>query len=353
MLRTADSALRALDTILPLDTDAASLARHHLAALTKPPGSLGRLEAIAEHLAAIQGRPPSVTNKALVIFAADHGVAARGVSAYPAEVTAQMVLNFIRGGAAANVLARQAAASVTVVDVGVDHDFGDVPELVARKIRRATRDLCTEDAMTEKECLRAMGAGLEQAFAHVARGADCLIAGDMGIANTTASTAIFCALYGLAPADVAGRGTGIDDRAWLRKSEAVDLALARHGTRNEPLHILASLGGYEIAAITGFAIGAAASRVPMIVDGFIATAGAAIAIALDARVRDFLFFGHRSGERAHALVLQRIGAQPLLDLDMRLGEGTGALLASYLLEAACRIHAEMATFAGAGVSEQV
>jgi len=344
---------RALDGIPSLDGKAEVSARRHLDSLTKPPGSLGRLEELAAQLAAIQGRAPSVATKALVIFAGDHGVAARGVSAYPAAVTPQMVLNFLRGGAAANVLARQAAASVTVVDVGVDHDFGDVPGLLARKIRRGTRDLCVEDALTADECLRALDVGLELARELAAGGADCLVAGEMGIANTTAATAIFCALYGLVPLDVVGRGTGVDDPGLLRKCEAIELALSRHGAhRREPLEILSSLGGCEIAAIAGFAIGAAASGVAMIVDGFIATAGAAIAIALDPRVRGFLFFGHRSDERAHGVVLERLGARPLLDLGMRLGEGTGALLAAHLLDAACRIYGEMATFADAGIPER-
>lgn len=358
-LAMADSVLRrALEEIRPVDRDAAAAARRHIDSLTKPLGSLGRLEEVAERLAAIQGGPPSAASKALVIFAGDHGVAARGVSAYPAAVTPQMVLNFVRGGAAANALARQAAATVTVVDVGVDYDFGEVAGLESRKVRRGTRDLCAEDALTGEECLRAMEIGIEFARLHAARGVDCLIAGEMGIANTTAATAIFCALYGIAPADIVGRGTGIDDPGLLRKCEAIELALERHGARggagkSDPLEILTSLGGYEIAAIAGFTIGAAASRVALVVDGFIATAGAAIAIALDARVRDFLFFGHRSSERAHGAVLQRLDARPLLDLDMRLGEGTGALLASHLLEAACRIYAEMATFTGAGVSERL
>jgi nicotinate-nucleotide--dimethylbenzimidazole phosphoribosyltransferase len=340
----------ALDDLRPLDTQAAEAARRHIDSLTKPLGSLGRLEELGVQLAAIQGCAPRVDNKALVIFAGDHGVAARGVSAYPAAVTPQMVLNFLGGGAAANVLARQAGASVTVVDIGVDHDFGDVPGLVSRKIRRGTRDLCTEDALTADECLRAIDAGIDLAREHAGRGAECLMAGEMGIANTTAATAIFCALYGLEPAEIVGRGTGIDDPGLLRKCEAIELALARHGNRREPLEILASLGGCEIAAIAGFAIGAAASRVVMLVDGYIATAGAAIAVALDPRVRDFLIFGHRSSERAHGVVLEHLGARPLLDIGMRLGEGTGALLASHLLDAACRIYAEMATFSSAGVS---
>src|ERR1051325_93001 len=349
---TRPSLRAALDAIVPLDAEAAETARRHVDSLTKPLGSLGRLEELGVHLAAIQGRAPRVDQKALAIFAGDHGVTARGVSAYPAAVTLQMVLNFLRGGAAANVLARQAGASVTVVDVGVDHDFGDAPGLVSRKIRRGTRDLCAEDALTADECLRAIDAGLEITREHAGRGVDCLIAGEMGIGNTTAATAIFCALYGLQPADIVGRGTGVDDAGLQRKREATERALARHGPRREPLEILASLGGCEIAAITGFAIGAAASRVVMLVDGYIATAGAAIAVALDPRIRDFLIFAHRSDERAHGMVLERLGARPLLDIGMRLGEGTGALLASHLLDAACRIYAEVATFSSAGVSER-
>lgn len=352
MIITADSALdRALRAIGPLDKEAESAARAHLDSLTKPRGSLGRLEELAARLAAIQGSAPDVVAKALVIFAADHGVAARGVSAYPAAVTPQMVLNFLRGGAAANVLARQAGASVTVVDVGVDYDFDVGAPLVSRKVRRGTRDLCQTDAMTAAECLQAVDVGIELAGEHAARGTRCLVAGDMGIANTTAATAVFCKLFDLVPSDVVGRGTGVDDTGLLRKCEAIEIALARHGARNEPLEILASLGGYEIAAIAGFAIGAAAHRVALVVDGFIATAGAAVAMAIERRVRDFLFFGHRSNERSHGIVLERMGARTLLDLDMRLGEGTGALLASHLLDAACRIYNEMSTFASAGVSE--
>jgi nicotinate-nucleotide--dimethylbenzimidazole phosphoribosyltransferase len=343
---------KALDAIPPLDAEAADAARRHIDSLTKPLGSLGRLEELGVQLAAIQGRAPRVDRKALVIFAGDHGVTARGVSAYPAAVTPRMVLNFLRGGAAANVLARQAGASVTVVDAGVAHDFGDEPGLVSRKICRGTRDLCAEDALTAEECERAIDLGLELATERAGNGADCLMAGEMGIGNTTAATAVFCALYGFSPADIVGRGTGVDDPGLLRKYEAIAIAIERHGARSAPLEILASLGGAEIAAIAGFAIGAAANRTVMIVDGYIATAGVAVAVALDARVRDFLIFGHRSNERAHGMVLERLGARPLLDLAMRLGEGTGALLASHLLDAACRIYAEMATFASAGVSER-
>jgi nicotinate-nucleotide--dimethylbenzimidazole phosphoribosyltransferase len=342
---------RALDEIRPVDHEAAAAARKHMDLLTKPRGSLGRLEELAEQLAAIQGHAPSVSKKSLLLFAGDHGVAQRGVSAYPAAVTAQMVLNFIRGGAAANVLARQAGATVTVVDAGVDHDFGEIAGLVSSKIRRGTRDLCVEDAMTVEECLHAVDAGIDIAREQGARGVECLIAGEMGIANTTAATAIFCALFDLMPSDAIGRGTGVDDPGLLRKRNAIEMALARAAySKAEPLRILASLGGYEIAAICGLVIGAAVTRTPLIVDGFVATAGAAVAIALETRVRDFLFFGHRSNERGHGRVLWKLGVDPLLDLGMRLGEGTGALLASHLLEAACRLYAEMATFSSAGVA---
>ncbi len=340
--------MTATTTVAPADAAMLAVARAHLDTLTKPLGALGTLETIAARLAAIRGAAPTVARKSLVIFAADHGVAQRGVSAYPSAVTAQMVKNFVQGGAAANVLARQLGASVTVVDAGVDFAFDEEPPL-ARKVRRGTRDLCVEAAMTAAECDAALGLGMQ-----LARDcqADLLIAGEMGIGNTTAATAIFCALFDLDPSTVAGRGTGVDDAGLHRKVEAIEIALARHGERREPLEILASLGGYEIAAIAGFAIGAAIRRLPLVVDGFIATAGAAIALAIEPNVRDYLFFGHSSNERAHAAVLQRLGAEPLLDLGLRLGEGTGALLASHLLEAACRIYNEMATFASAGVSER-
>lgn len=342
---------KALDAIRPLDGTARARAERHLDSLTKPPLSLGRLETIAVRMVAMQGGDsPHVDRKALLIFAADHGVVAQGISAYRAEVTRQMVLNFARGGAAANVLARLEDASVTVVDVGVDGDLTSEGGIVHAKVRQGTRDLCHEDAMTRDECLGAVGIGLEQASEQVARGADCLIAGEMGIGNTTAATAVFCRLFGLEPVDVAGRGTGIDDATLKRKVEAIERALARHAGRRDPLEVLASLGGLEIAAITGVAIAAATRRVPLVVDGFIATAGAAVAIALHPGVRDFLFFGHRSGEQAHAAILRRMEVEPLLDLGLRLGEGTGALLAAHVLEAACRIYREMATFASAGVS---
>ncbi len=344
MTTTVSSTIPSL--IPPLDTAAGQTARAHLDTLTKPLGALGELENLAARLAAIRGAAPSVGKKSLFIFAADHGVTCRGISAYPSAVTPQMVLNFVRGGAAANVLARQLGASVTVVDMGVNFEFDSEPPLM-RKVRRGTRDFCVEDAMTAAECEQAIAAGRDLALGS---DADLLLAGEMGIGNTTAAAALFCALFDLQPADIAGRGTGIDDAALHRKVEAIELGLARHGTRRDPLEILASLGGYEIAAIAGFALGAASRRIPMVVDGFIATAGVAIAMALHPDARPFFFFGHRSNERAHAVVLQRLGVSPLLDLGLRLGEGTGALLASHILEAACRIYHEMATFGSAGVS---
>ena len=337
-----------LRSIRPLEPGCDRTARAHLDRLTKPVGALGELETLAARLAAIRGGAPSVARKSLFIFAGDHGVASRGVSAYPAEVTRQMVMNFVRGGAAANVLARQLGASVTVVDVGVATDFDGQPPL-ARKVRRGTRDLCVEDAMTRAECEQAMTVGLELAGS---ADADLLVAGEMGIGNTTAAAAMCCALLSIDPADAAGRGTGVDDAGLHRKVEAIRLALARHDSRSDPFDILASLGGFEIAAITGFAIGAASRGLPLVVDGFIATAAVAIAMTTHPRVRDYLFFGHRSNEKAHTTVLEKLGVHPLLDLALRLGEGTGALLACHLLEAACRIYNEMATFDSAGVSER-
>jgi nicotinate-nucleotide--dimethylbenzimidazole phosphoribosyltransferase len=340
----------ALDAIRPADATAMAAAHAHLDVLTKPVGSLGRLEELAARLVGIQGAPPHVARKALLIFVADHGVASRGVSAFPAEVTRQMACNFVRGGAAASVLARQAGASLTVIDVGIDGELGSEAGILHAKVRRATRDICVSDALTEQECLQAIVVGLELALARASAGVDCLLVGDMGIGNTTPATAIFCALHGLSPAEVTGRGTGIDDAALARKVDAVERALARHGPRHAPLEILASLGGLEIAAITGVAIAAAASRVPLVIDGFITTAAAAIAMQLHPHVGDFLFFGHRSNERSHAGMLERLEVKPLLDLGMRLGEGTGALLAAHLLDAACRLYREMSTFASGGVS---
>ncbi len=338
--------------ITPVPTDTLSKAEAHLDRLTKPLGSLGRLEKIAARLVGIQGEPPHVGRRRAVVFAADHGVTTQGVSAYPREVTKQMVLNFLAGGAAINVLGRQAGAEVRVVDVGVDADFA-AAGLLSAKVARGTRDFTREPAMTTDEARRAMTVGIEQAREAAADSIDCLVTGDMGIGNSTAAAAIYCALLPANPSEMVGRGTGVDDAGLARKRWAIEVGLARHRlSAADPVAALAAVGGFEIAAIAGLCLGGVAARIPVVVDGFIAGAGALAAIRMKPIVQHYLFFGHCSQEGGHRRFLEAIDERPLLDLDMRLGEGTGAMLASYLLEAACRIYTEMATFESAGVSQK-
>lgn len=335
---------------LALDAQAAARARH--ATLTKPPGSLGRLEALALQLAAITGQPlPSVARKAVIIMAADHGVTAEGVSAYPADVTPQMVLNFVRGGAAINVLARQAGARVVVVDVGVAADLPARPGLLSRKVAPGTRNLARGPAMTRGEAEAAIQVGLDTVAIEITLGLDLVATGDMGIGNTTASTAIVAALTGLPVAQLTGRGTGVDDAGLARKIAVIEQALATNRPDpHDPLDVLAKVGGLEIAGLVGVILGAAAQRVPVVLDGFISGAAALVAAGLAPDVVPFLIAAHQSVEIGHLVVLERLGLDPLLRLDMRLGEGTGAALAFHLVEAAARLLGEMSTFAEAGVS---
>ncbi|HEV3344161.1 MAG TPA: nicotinate-nucleotide--dimethylbenzimidazole phosphoribosyltransferase [Pirellulales bacterium] len=347
--RSAGSLHPSVPAIPPLDTNAMSAARRRLGALTKPPGSLGRLEELAIQLAGITGRvPPVAGEKTIFLFAADHGVTAEGVSAYPASVTGQMVGNFLRGGAAINVLAKQCGASLVVVDVGVAAEIPANKQLVASKIAWGTRNFVHEPAMTPQQAWQAIDIG-RAAFR------PCHLAGmgEMGIGNSTSAAAIVAAATGRPPAEVVGRGTGIDDATLARKTAAVEKALALH--RPDPgdgLSLLASVGGFEIGALAGAMLAAAAARVPIVLDGFISTAAALIAVRLSPAVRGYLIAAHRSAEKGHALALARLGLSPLLDLEMRLGEGTGAALAFPILEAACRMMSEMATFAEAGVTER-
>lgn len=329
---------------------AAAAARHDQ--LTKPPGSLGRLERLAIQVAGISGRPlPSVERKAIVVMAGDHGVAARGVSAYPSEVTRQMVLNFLRGGAAINVLARAAGARVVVVDMGVAGDLPPQPELLDRKIVRGTRDLTREAAMSEAETLRAIEAGIAVLEEQAALGLDLVAPGEMGIGNTTAASALVAALTRTPAAQVTGRGTGLDDAAHARKVALIEEALALHRPDpDDPLAALAALGGAEIAGLTGLILAAAARRIPVVIDGFISGAAALVAAELAPAVRDHLIAAHRSVEPGHRALLDHLGLEPLLDLDLRLGEGSGAALAMHLIDDACRLLREMATFGEAGVS---
>lgn len=343
-----DEAASAVD---PVDERAAAAARERHDLLTKPPGSLGELEAVGARLAAVAGAcPPPVPEPAAVaVFAGDHGVLAQGVSPWPQEVTAQMVANFCAGGAAVNVLARHVGASVTVVDVGVATELDDAPGLRLRKVRAGTADLSHGPAMSADEAARALDVGAEVAAELVAEGARCLLTGDMGIGNTTASAAMIAALTGRPAAEVTGRGTGIDDARLERKREVVAAAAA--GVTGRPAReVLAGVGGLEIAALVGFIVGGAASRVPVLLDGVIACAAAVAAVGMVPATGGYLFAGHRSTEPGAAAALEHLGLFPLVDLELRLGEGSGACLALPLLQAAAKVLAEMATFSSAGVS---
>jgi len=344
-----------IDAVEPADAEAVSAALQRQNQLTKPRGALGALEDVSVRLAGIAGEcpPPMPEPAAVAVFAADHGVHAQGVTPWPQEVTAQMVANFLDGGAAVNVLARQAGAEVMVVDVGVASDLPTAPGLLSRKVRSGTRDLAVEPAMTRDEARQAVEVGVDVARDLVAGGHRCLLVGDMGIANTTASAALVAAFTGVAAADVTGRGTGVDDDVVRRKVEVVTRALAsRPPDPQDPLGTLASLGGLEHAAIAGFVLGAAACRVPVVLDGVIAGAATLVAAALAPAVVDYCVAGHRSVEPGHGVALASLGLRPLVDLDLRLGEGSGAVLALPLVQAAARILREMATFDSAGVTDK-
>jgi nicotinate-nucleotide--dimethylbenzimidazole phosphoribosyltransferase len=340
--------------IQPLDEAAMRAARARQDTLTKPPGSLGRLEELSVQLAGIKADPfPSVKRKAIIVMAADHGVALEGVSAYPSDVTAQMVLNFLRGGAAINVLARQTEARVTVVDIGVAAEFEPIPGLIRRKIIRGTRNLAQGPAMTRAEAEQALQVGMDVFNDEAAHGLDIVATGDMGIGNTTPSSAIVAAMTGLPVAQVVGRGTGIDDQGLERKIRVIEQALTvNQPDANNAMDVLHKVGGLEIAGLAGVMIAAASQRVPVVVDGFISTAAAMIAVALAPRVRDYLISAHQSVEIGHQAMLLHLNLNPLLDLNLRLGEGTGAVLAFHLIEASARILCEMATFDEAGVSDK-
>jgi nicotinate-nucleotide--dimethylbenzimidazole phosphoribosyltransferase len=340
--------------IRPLDPAWLARARERLDSLTKPPGSLGRLEELAARYVAIREETfPPLERKRVVVFAGDHGVVAEGVSAYPPEVTFQMVFNFLRGGAGINVLARHAGAEVEVVDIGVNYDFGEAPGLIGRKVAPGTHNLAREPAMSREEALEAVLVGVERGQAAVATGVDALAAGDMGIGNTTPAAALAAVFTGRPASAVTGRGTGIGEDTFRHKVGVINRALSLHRPDPaDPLGTLAAVGGLEIAGICGLVLGAAAARRPLVLDGFIVTAGALVAARLAPAVTDYLIAGHRSVEPGHQLMLDNLGLRPLLNLDLRLGEGTGAVLGLALLEASFKIYQEMATFAEAGVAEK-
>src|SRR5580700_1797814 len=339
--------------IRPPDGAAAGAARERQAQLTKPPGSLGFLEDLSVRLAGIAGEcpPPMPEPAAVAVFAGDHGVHAQGVTPWPQEVTAQMVANFLASTAVVNVIAAQAGAEVCVVDVGVAADLPAAPGLLPRKIRPGTADMTAGPAMTRDEALRAVEVGIETARDLVAAGNSCLLTGDMGIANTTASAALIAVFTGAEPEEVTGRGTGIDDPTWQRKVAVIRRALARHRPDPaDPLGVLASVGGLEHAALAGFILGGAALRVPVVLDGVIACAAALAARALAPDVVAALLAGHLSTEPGAGRALDALGLRPLLDLGLRLGEGSGAALALPVVAAAARVLRDVATFDSAGVS---
>jgi nicotinate-nucleotide--dimethylbenzimidazole phosphoribosyltransferase len=353
------------------DEAAAAAAAARQDRLTKPRGSLGRMEDLGARLAAIAGAcpPPVPEPVAVAVFAGDHGVLVEGVSPWPAEVTAQMVANFCAGGAAINVLARHLGASVTVVDVGVATDLTELsaglagsapsaggrggPRLLLAKVRPGTANLAQGPAMSREEAASALDVGARVAAELVAGGARCLVTGDMGIGNTTPSAALIAALTGAPARLVTGLGTGISEEVLEAKVEVVERALARSGAGpGDPLGALAEVGGLEIGALAGYVVGAAGARVPVVIDGVIACAAALVAAALVPACAGYCVAGHRSAEPGAAVALDHLGLVPLLDLDLRLGEGTGACLAVPIVQAAARILGEMATFDSAGVTRQ-
>ena len=343
-------------TTPPLSPDANARQRglQRQGQLTKPPGSLGQLEALAVALSAMQGTDrPAMDRISITVFAADHGVCEEGISAFPQAVTAQMITNFSNGGAAISVMARQLGAQLEVVNLGTVTPLAGSPNGVLNQpITPGTANLMRQPAMTRAQVIAALAAGDAAAERARANGAQLFIGGDMGIGNTTSAAALACALLDAAPADVTGPGTGLDSRGLSHKAAVIGRALQRHGPDRDPLAILQSLGGLEIAGLTGAIMGAAQRGIPVLVDGFIVSTAALIAVRQQPRVRQWLLFGHRSAEPGHRHVLEALEASPLLDLGMRLGEGSGAAVAVPLLRAACALHNNMATFDDAGVSNR-
>jgi nicotinate-nucleotide--dimethylbenzimidazole phosphoribosyltransferase len=338
-----------LNRICDVDMEVAARTQRRLDRLTKPQGSLGRLEQLAVQYCAITSEgKPAVPRGRVYTFAADHGVVDEGVSAYPRDVTAQMVLNFLRGGAGVNVLARHAGVEVRVVDIGVAHDFGSVAGLINRKLLMGTRNMVQGEAMDRRIVEEALEIGIALASEAVKEDVTLIGTGEMGIGNTTASAAITAVITGASVEQVTGLGTGIDELGRTRKISVIERALARHEPNpDDPIDVLAKIGG-----MAGLMLGAAAARIPVVLDGFIAGAAALIAGGLQPRSVQYMIASHRSVERGHRLVLETLGLEPLFDLDLRLGEGTGACLGMSLVQAAVKVLTEMATFSEAGVSER-
>jgi nicotinate-nucleotide--dimethylbenzimidazole phosphoribosyltransferase len=341
-----------LSAIHPSDRSLLSAIQAHLDDLTKPQGSLGRLESLAlQYCLATHTLRPLPGKMRIYCFAGDHGVASEGVSAFPKEVTPQMVGNMLAGGAAINVFARHVGAELRVVDMGVDADLRDAPGLIHRKVARGTANIAVGPAMQREQAVLALEAGITLATEAAHDKVILLGTGEMGIANTTPATALFAAYLGCPPAEITGRGTGVDDTRLQHKVQVIERALAVNRARlGDPLEILSALGGFEIAGIAGLVLGGAAARVPVVVDGFISTAGALAALRIQPAAADYVFFSHLSEERGHRIVMEKLAIKPILELNMRLGEGTGAALAMSILMAAIKMYNEMATFSGAKVS---
>ncbi|CAI8006517.1 Nicotinate-nucleotide--dimethylbenzimidazole phosphoribosyltransferase [Geodia barretti] len=343
-----------VESISPLDEEAMAAARARQDTLTKPPGSLGRLEDLSIMLAGMFGDPiPRINRKSVILAAGDHGVVAEGVSAYPQEVTPQMVFNFLRGGAGINVLARQAGAEIVILDAGVAADLEPHPLLRSVKVAYGTANMAVGPAMTREQAIRCLEIGIEAAREQIGEGADLIACGDMGIGNTTASSAITSVATGADPSITTGRGTGLDDPGLAHKVEVIRRAIeVNKPDPRDGLDVLTKVGGLEIGVLAGAMLGTAASHRPVVVDGFISGAAALIAWLISPTARDYFIAAHQSVEPGHRVGLDAMGLTPLLDMGMRLGEGTGAALAMHLIEAAALCLAEMATFAEAGVSER-
>jgi nicotinate-nucleotide--dimethylbenzimidazole phosphoribosyltransferase len=346
---------QARSKIVKVNGALAEEAQKRLDNLTKPLGSLGRLEEFARRIVAMTGdKMPVLDKKVVFTFAGDHGIADEGVSAYPKEVTPQMVLNFLRGGAGINVLARHAGADVVVIDIGVAYDFNGAPGLVSRKVMRGTANMRKGPAMTRAQAEQCLQVGIDLARDYAKKGYRLFGTGDMGIGNTTPSSAIASVLTGTPVADVTGRGTGITDRSLALKIGVIEECIAKNRPDpKDPIDVLAKIGGTEIGGIAGLILGAAAERIPVVVDGFISTAGAMIAYAIEPKTADYMFAGHSSVEKGQKAMLSKMGLLPILDLNLRLGEGTGAALAMLMIEAGTKIYREMATFGEAGVSDDI
>ncbi|MFQ5891697.1 MAG: nicotinate-nucleotide--dimethylbenzimidazole phosphoribosyltransferase, partial [Candidatus Methanofastidiosia archaeon] len=345
---------RIIKDIQPLDEEMMRKAQMHLDNLTKPQGSLGRLEELSKKVAGIKrDLKPKIKRKLIFTFASDHGIASRGVSAFPQEVTTQMVHNFLTGGAGINVLARHVGAKVRVVDVGVASELEN-EKLINKKISYGTKDFSFGLAMSREDAISSINIGIEVLERELEKGIDVVGAGDMGIGNTTPSSAILSVLSGKPAREICGRGTGIDDYVFERKISLIKKGIKINSPNpKDPIDVLSKVGGFEIGAITGLTLASAYHKIPVVLDGFISTAGALIAYKLSPQARDYMIASHLSSERGHALMLKIMNLKPLLDLNLRLGEGTGAALGIFILEASVKILTEMATFEGAQVSREV